>query len=220
MATTRIPFSQLWLPVLASAIVASSPAVAERTRHSGNSRPLAPRDTYLDEEPRYLGDADAYNHSGESSDSDSHHNDSPHRKQKHGDEDEKEPHSVLHVVLMYLPNRVLDLIDIVHADVGVGPAFGLAARVTRWGQVGFRSINPVSLRFGLMGRSTPILLEHDSEFGIGPLFHESRDRWIDDGEIGIGGDLFIGGLYLGIGGDQIFDFVAGVFGGDPKGDDL
>lgn len=123
-------------------------------------------------------------------------------------------------VLLYLPNRFLDLIDIIKVDVGAGPAFGGVVRVTKWGQVGMRSVSPFSLRVGAQGRRSPVFLEHSSEFGIGPAFVQSHDRVVGSGEVGAGIDFIVLGAYIGIDFSEIPDFLGGFFTFDPSGDDL
>jgi len=123
-------------------------------------------------------------------------------------------------VLMWLPNRVLDFIDIFRVDVGVGPSFGAVVRVTKYGQVGFREVMPASVRVGDFGRQMPVLLETSNEFGIGPAYVDSADRKVCPGEIGLGGDVLVAGAYAGVCVDEIADFVAGIFFIDLKDDDV
>lgn len=122
-------------------------------------------------------------------------------------------------VLLWVPNRVLDFIDIFRVDVGAGSAFGAVGRITKYGQFGYRQIAPLSVRVGLMGRRLPVMVEHSSEFGIGPGFVASHDRKVCKGEIGLGADLLVG-AYLGICTEEVLDFVAGIFFLDVSGDDL
>ena len=122
-------------------------------------------------------------------------------------------------ILLWFPNRVLDFIDIFRVDVGVGPAYGAVARVTKYGQVGYRSVAPLSVRVGDFGRTSPILLEHSSEMGIGPAYLESKDRKVCNSEIGLGADLLVG-VYAGICVEEVLDFAAGLFFLDVKKDDL
>lgn len=42
-----------------------------------------------------------------------------------------EGHSILHKVALYIPNRVLDLLDIIRLRVRVGPGIAADARVTK-----------------------------------------------------------------------------------------
>lgn len=122
-------------------------------------------------------------------------------------------------VLLWLPNRVLDLVDVVRADVGAGMSFGGVVRLTKYGQVGYRSISPVSVRVGAFGRKAPLLIENSSEFGAGPAYVASEDRTVCDGEFGLGLDLFIVGAYGGICVEELLDFAAGLFFIDLSGDD-
>lgn len=123
-------------------------------------------------------------------------------------------------LLMWLPNRVLDLIDVFRVDVGVGPSFGAVVRVTKYGQVGFREVMPASLRVGDFGRQMPVLLETSNEFGVGPAYVDSADRKVCDGEIGLGADALVAGAYAGVCVDEFADFLAGIFFIDLKDDDI
>lgn len=140
------------------------------------------------------------------------------------DFDDKQPvtHEPLWVkkALLWLPNRILDFIDVFRADVGVGPSVGAVVRATRWAQAGSRTMAPVSVRFGLMGRRSPVMFERSNEVGISPAFAGSKDRKICKGEIGAGLDLIIVGGYLGICTDEVADFVAGIFTFDINHDDI
>ncbi len=135
-------------------------------------------------------------------------------------EEEIEEPTVLRQIFLWLPNRVLDLIDVFRFDVGVGPAAGGVVRVTKWGQAGLRSVSPLSVRAGNFGRDWPVKIEHSSEFGIGPTFLQSHDRVVCPGEVGLGLDLFVVGGYGGLCFDELFDFFGGLFLFDSKDDDL
>lgn len=122
-------------------------------------------------------------------------------------------------VLWYLPNRVLDLLDVLHVDVGAGPALGAVGRLGSYVQAGARGIIPPgSVRVGLMGRRAPLMIETASEFGVSPVFVDSADRKVDTLEIGLSADVLLGasvGLNIG----EIPDFFAGFVGADFSGDD-
>jgi hypothetical protein len=122
--------------------------------------------------------------------------------------------------LLYIPNRVLDILDIFRVDVGVGPAVGAVARVTKYGQVGARLMMPVSARVGLRGRKIPVFIEHTSEMGVGPLYLDSPQREATPLEVGAGVDLILVGAYVGISVDSIFDALTGFVGFDISEDDL
>lgn len=123
-------------------------------------------------------------------------------------------------VLLYIPNRILDLIDVFRVDVGVGASVGAVVRVTEYAQLGYRQMAPVSLRVGDFGRQFPVLVESSNEFGVSPAFKQSADREVCKAEIGLGGDLLIVGAYGGICLDELADFIGGIFFIDFKGDDV
>ncbi|HCE42385.1 MAG TPA: hypothetical protein DET40_02410 [Lentisphaeria bacterium] len=50
-------------------------------------------------------------------------------------------YSIAKTVVMYLPNRIIDILDIVTMDVGAGASFGAEARITRWLQFGGMTID-------------------------------------------------------------------------------
>lgn len=131
----------------------------------------------------------------------------------------KKLHSITRSVLLYVPNRLADLLDIVRVDAGVGPAFGAVVRVTKWGQAGYRDLSPLSLRVGLRGRKLPVFLERSNEFGVGPAFLQSSEREVTPVEIGAGADLFFAGAYFGISLDEALDFLLGFVGIDIHDDD-
>lgn len=128
--------------------------------------------------------------------------------------------SIIVSSLLFIPNRVMDLLDILRFDVGVGPALGLVARVTPHGQAGVRVMMPISVRAGLRGRKLPIFIEHTNEMGVGPLFLGSKEREPSPLEVGVGADLFLAGVYAGISIDSIFDFFGGFVGLDISEDDF
>lgn len=123
-------------------------------------------------------------------------------------------------VLLYIPNRVLDLIDVFRVDVGVGASVGAVVRVTEYAQVGYRQMLPVSLRVGDFGRQFPVVVESSNEIGISPAFKQSSDRDICTAELGLGLDVLILGGYGGVCLDELADFIGGIFLVDFKGDDL
>lgn len=122
--------------------------------------------------------------------------------------------------LLWIPNRALDFIDIFRVDVGVGPAAGGVVRFTEYGQAGFRTMMPASVRVGDFGRELPVRVETSNEIGVSPAFKQSKDRDVCPGEVGVGADLFLVGAYGGVCLDEVIDFVAGIFFLDPKDDDI
>lgn len=124
------------------------------------------------------------------------------------------------VALLYIPNRLLDLIDIFRLDVGVGPSVGAVVRVTEYGQLGYRQMLPMSLRVGDLGRRFPAMLETSNEFGVGPAYVDSTDRPVCPGELGLGGDVLVAGAYAGVCVDEVVDFLGGLLLIDFKNDDF
>lgn len=131
-----------------------------------------------------------------------------------------ERHTAAAAVLLYIPNRLLDLLDVFRADVGAGPTTGGVVRLSRFVQAGMRSVAPFSLRAGLRGRKVPLFLESSSEFGISPAWVASKDRDVGDFEVGAGLDLFVIGAYAGVDLGEAFDFVLGLVGVDVADDDF
>lgn len=133
---------------------------------------------------------------------------------------EKEERPWWQKTLLWFPNRLLDIIDIVKIDAGVGPSFGAVVRVTKYAQVGYRGMSPLSLRFGGFGRNPPFLAESSNEFGIGPGYVNSKDREICKGELGAGVDLLLFGAYIGFCPEELVDFIGGIFTFDIMDDDF
>lgn len=127
--------------------------------------------------------------------------------------------SILRKILWYLPNRVIDLVDIVKIDVGVGSSAGGLVRLSRYGQIGARYVHPLSVRVGMRGRELPFFFERESEYGFCSSFNQSEARHVTPLEIGIGADLGIG-AYIGVSIDELADFLLGFFFLDLKHDDL
>lgn len=123
-------------------------------------------------------------------------------------------------VIWWLPNRLLDLVDVFKVDVGVGPAYGAGVKVTEYGQAAYRKMDPFSFRIGAFGRQAPVMVETSDEIGIGPNMQMSLDRQVCPGELGIGADLFLFGGYAGICLDELVDFSAGLFFIDLLDDDF
>ena len=127
--------------------------------------------------------------------------------------------NIAKAALLYIPNRILDIVDIFKVDVGVGPATGGVLRLTKYAQMGYRHFYPGSFRFGLNGRDYPVFIEDRDERGFGPNFVASPERNITPAEIGVGLDVLVVGGYFGVSLDQMVDFIAGLVGLDPEGDD-
>ncbi len=123
---------------------------------------------------------------------------------------------ILTDIVLYIPNRFLDLVDIFKLDLGVGPSAGVIVRATEHVQVGARFMLPASFRVGLMGRRLPAKLETNGEIAFGS---SDTDRIVCSAELGAGADLFLS-AYIGLCPDEFIDFLGGFILYDFKHDDL
>ena len=141
--------------------------------------------------------------------------------------DQEDSPSILYQVLMYLPNRVLDFVDIVRLRARVGPGVAVGVRATKIAQAYAGSY--ASVYVGLPGprqRQTPrspIGLESYNgaavsvadatvSGGIGPDYSPT--------EFGVSIHPLIFGLDFGIDPVEIADLVTGFFFIDLRDDDL
>lgn len=138
-----------------------------------------------------------------------------------------EPHGVLHKVVMYVPNRILDVFDIVRLRVRVGPGIAADVRATEVvsafagsytsvyvGLPGPRNRPLPKLPFGLESRSglQASLVDATTTGGIGPDYGPA--------EIGAGAQLLFAGFDVGVDPLEMIDLVAGFFFINLTNDDL
>jgi hypothetical protein len=143
------------------------------------------------------------------------------------DEDSAGPVGIAWGILMYIPNRIFDVLDIVRARVRIGPGFAIGARVTEYADVFLGSYASVYVGLpGPRGRMIPRLpvgLESKSgaelsvadvtlEAGLGPDYGIA--------ESGFGLQLGLIGFDIGVDVVEIFDLVVGLFTFDPMDDDF
>jgi len=128
-------------------------------------------------------------------------------------------------IVLYLPNRVFDLVDILRFRVRVGPGFSGGVRVTEAADLfaGAHATAYVGLR-GARGEAEipwPAGLETaaGAELSIADA-SGGTDRYVDPLEIGLEGQLALIGLYAGIETFEIVDLVAGFFFVDLGDDDF
>ena len=144
-----------------------------------------------------------------------------------GDEEAAESHGSLYAVAMYLPNRVLDVFDIVRLRVRVGPGIAADVRATEVASAFAGSY--ASVYVGLPGpRNRPLpKLPVGAESRSG-LQASLVDATVSDdigpdygpGEFGAGVHLFFVGLDVGVDPLEVIDLVAGLFFIDLTNDDL
>lgn len=157
--------------------------------------------------------------------------DRPPRKADSSD-DEQRPeehprHSIAHQVLLYLPNRLLDVLDIVRVRVRVGPGVAASVRATKYVQAYLGAYGSVygglpGPRMRPMPRS-PLGLEDSAGLKVSVF-----DATVDGGfgpdysptEVGAGVQLAILGFDVGIDPWEIVDFVGGILTFDVREDDL
>jgi hypothetical protein len=138
-----------------------------------------------------------------------------------------ESHGVVHRIVMYIPNRVLDVFDIVRCRVRVGPGVAVDVRATKVasafvgsyasvyaGLPGPRNRPFPKLPFGLESRNGVQASVADATVsgGIDPDYGPA--------EIGVGVHALIIGLDVGVEPLEILDLLAGFFFINLTNDDL
>ena len=138
-----------------------------------------------------------------------------------------EPHGILHKVGMYIPNRVLDLLDVVRLRVRVGPGTAVDVRVTNLaaafvgtyatvyaGLPGPRNRPTPKLPVGIESRSgvQASIADVTAEGGVGPDYGPA--------EIGFGVQILVVGADAGVEPLELLDLVTGLFLIDLRADDL
>lgn len=137
-----------------------------------------------------------------------------------------------HVVAMYLPNRIVDALDIVHFGVGVGPGIGLELHPTRYARLGADAAASFGWGwFGRAGMPWQGAVYTRSAAGLTESLHtetghgrESNDpSWLwrfPMHDVGAYADLVLVQGYLAFAPDELIDFVTGLATYDWKRDDL
>lgn len=133
---------------------------------------------------------------------------------------------LLHGLLFYVPNRVLDVLDIVRLRARVGPGVSVGARATE--ALGLALGAYTSVYAGLpgpRGRVTPRLpvgLETWAGAKVGPGEASAEAATGPDygpAEIAVGFQLVLVGVDVGIEPVEAVDFVTGLIGIDLRDDD-
>jgi len=142
--------------------------------------------------------------------------------------DQQKPrHGIVHKLLLYIPNRVLDVLDIVRLRVRVGPGLAAGARVTKVAAVYVGSY--VSVYAGLPGPrmkpTIPLPVGLESHSGIeASVVDATLGEPIGPGysptEVEVSVHPLLVGLDVGVDPVEIVDFLAGFLMIDIRGDDL
>ncbi len=137
-------------------------------------------------------------------------------------------HSFGHRLLLWIPNRVFDVLDIVRMRVRVGPGFSASVRATELADVALGGHATVFA--GLPGPRNgpqipwPVGLETYAglEVSIADIGSEDDRHGPQYGplEVGAGVQLLLLGLDLGVDPFDALDLLAGIGFLDPKGDDF
>lgn len=158
---------------------------------------------------------------------------------------EAEESGLLAKFAWYLPDRILDFLDIFSVNVKVGPQFGVSAWVTRGFQVSLYAGNTVQLGW-FQKRNLGYTEELSAEAGLGPIvpisisgrsmgtgnkdayesfvFHSPRKKiyqnYRDYWGTGVKAGAVVAGLEAEVHWVEFFDFLAGIFTFDVLDDDM
>jgi len=142
-------------------------------------------------------------------------------------EQEKPEHGFGHKLLFYIPNRILDVFDIVRLRARVGPGIAIGARVTK----------PLSFFFGGYGTvfvglpgprlepivKLPVGLENYGGLSFSLLDSTNEGRFAPNyspTEIGVSLHLLIAGFDVTVDPVEVIDLAAGLIFIDIRDDDL
>ncbi|MFT5286648.1 MAG: hypothetical protein ACI8TQ_002818 [Planctomycetota bacterium] len=110
-------------------------------------------------------------------------------------------------ILLYIPNRLVDAIDMVHFGVGVAIPVGVDVRITKWGQLALQA--GVGVGIGYDDRShSPAWASASATAAFGPFrtgAGTGSAPSVGDWEIGVG----LPGMKIAIDLAEIVDFVLG-----------
>ncbi len=141
------------------------------------------------------------------------------------DEDDDEEDSGRGVgteLLLYLPNRLFDLLEVARLGVNVGPGFGIDAEVTRLARAA--AVSRTSAGLGYQGlRHLPVMASAESWVGVGPVGIGAHlgPRWHrSTADVRLELHLLIVGAHAAIDLLAIADFLGGLVLLDPEGDDF
>lgn len=130
--------------------------------------------------------------------------------------------SLFHVVLLYLPNRFLDLFDVARFGAEVGPGIGIDAAATDALRVGVMTRTSAGVGLQTL-RHLPIKLDGQTYAGVGPIdlggqggFSWYRDPW----DVRLEAQVLLAGGHAAVNIKEFADFVLGFLTVDIADDDL
>ena len=136
--------------------------------------------------------------------------------------DDEADRSILHALLWYVPNRLLDLFDVVRGGICAGPGVGVSVVPTEYlqatamarvsGGVGLQTLRHSPFQWGTEGELAIGPLGADDEPDKGGWHHSKTDLRIDLHVLLVGG-------YVAVEPVEILDFLAGLVFLDPREDD-
>jgi hypothetical protein len=139
-----------------------------------------------------------------------------------------ESRSVVSALVLYIPNRVFDLLDIVRVRARVGPGMAISARATETVNTGMGWY--ATFFAGLPGPRqavefpAPLGLETFAGIDLQPsgalVRHGGYEPRYGAGEVGVSLHLLLAGVDLGIDLLEVADFAAGLVLLNPRRDDL
>jgi hypothetical protein len=140
--------------------------------------------------------------------------------------DDDDDRSIPYRILVYVPNRVLDLLDIFRVRARVGPGFGVGVRATE--AISAELTSYATLYAGLPGPRqdriirSPLGLELYSSAGLSFFSIKTKDYGphFSPTEFGIDLQLAVAGASIGIDPVEILDFITGFVGVEIVEDDL
>ena len=133
------------------------------------------------------------------------------------------PQNPVRAVLLYIPNRLVDVLDVVHFGYGVGPGFGFEIHPTRFARLG--AVDSIDVGFAWLGRfGNPVQQGLHARATISVLEAKYVPRWskvwrFPQWDVGIYYHALFDQIYIAIAPDEIVDLIVGFSTFDLKGDD-
>lgn len=122
------------------------------------------------------------------------------------------------IVLYYVPNRVLDFVDIFRLNIGIGCGWGFNVRATELAEIGYGCYE--TTRFGMKGRVLPVYEENINEGGVAFLGYVNGCLQRDPTEIGADLHVAVIGAQAAVSLAEAADFITGFILVDLQQDDL